>query len=185
MDSLLATIHHPEQIKSLNLAQMKQLAEEIRALIIKTVSCTGGHLASNLGMVELTMALLAVFDFKRDRIVFDVGHQSYTWKILTGRFEQFETLRQQDGLYSFPKRSESPFDFFNTGHSSTSISAALGLVRAQERTGHGGHVMAVIGDGALTGGMSFEALNDAGQAAENLIVILNDNQMSILSLIHI
>jgi 1-deoxy-D-xylulose-5-phosphate synthase len=179
MESLLDRLQLPEQIRRLNQKERLQLAQEVRDLIIGTVSKNGGHLASNLGVVELTMALLIEFDFHRDRIIFDVGHQSYAWKILTGRRSQFSMLRKKDGLSGFPRTSESPYDFFNTGHSSTSISAALGLSRAMSRTGNPGHVIALVGDGALTGGMSFEAMNDAGQSCENLIVILNDNQMSI------
>ncbi len=179
MTDLLSSLTSPEQLHEMNIDQLNMLTEEIRQRIIETVAANGGHLASNLGMVELTLALMSEFDFRRDKIVFDVGHQCYAWKLLTGRADSFSTLRTKGGLSGFPKRSESSYDFFNTGHSSTSISAALGLVRAMDRTGRGGHAIAVIGDGALTGGMSFEALNDAGQTKENLIVILNDNQMSI------
>ncbi|NLW12576.1 MAG: 1-deoxy-D-xylulose-5-phosphate synthase [Clostridiaceae bacterium] len=179
MTDLLSSLTSPEQLHEMNNDQLKTLTDEIRQRIIETVAANGGHLASNLGMVELTLALMKEFDFRRDKIVFDVGHQCYAWKLLTGRADSFSTLRTKGGISGFPKRSESQYDFFNTGHSSTSISAALGLVRAMDRTGRGGHAIAVIGDGALTGGMSFEALNDAGQSKENLIVILNDNQMSI------
>lgn len=179
MSGSLSSLTSPEQLHQMNNDQLTELTVEIRQRIIETVASNGGHLASNLGMVELTLALMAEFDFRRDKIVFDVGHQCYTWKLLTGRADAFSTLRTRGGISGFPKRSESSYDFFNTGHSSTSISAALGLVRAMDRTGRGGHAIAVIGDGALTGGMSFEALNDAGQSKENLIVILNDNQMSI------
>jgi 1-deoxy-D-xylulose-5-phosphate synthase len=179
MPDILNNLALPEGLRQLNQAQRLQLAAEVRDLIIRTVSQNGGHLASNLGVVELTMALLIEFDFRRDRIIFDVGHQAYTWKILTGRCGNFCTLRQKGGLAGFPKREESPFDFFNTGHSSTSISAALGLSRAMNRLGRAGHVIALVGDGALTGGMAFEAMTDAGQSGENLIIILNDNQMSI------
>ncbi len=177
--TLLEQIGNPDQLKKMDNRQLQQLAAEIRDLIIATVATNGGHLASNLGMVELTIALLIVFEFPRDQVVFDVGHQAYTWKILTGRRERFCTLRRMDGLSGFPKTIESKYDCFNTGHSSTSISAALGLSRAMLHTNRSGHAIAVIGDGALTGGMAFEALNDAGQSGENLIVILNDNQMSI------
>lgn len=179
MDNLLEQGVWPEQLTRLDPDACSRLAEEIRRLIIDTVAANGGHLASNLGMVELTIALLRCFDFRRDRIVFDVGHQVYAWKILTGRRDRFCTLRRQDGLAGFPKTSESKYDFFNTGHSSTSISAALGLRRAIDASGRTGKVIAVIGDGALSGGMSFEALNDAGHRKEDLLVILNDNQMSI------
>lgn len=179
MTPILENIDHPEQLKNLSESDLEQLAGEIRETIIATVAQNGGHLASNLGVVELTMALLLTFDFRRDQIVFDVGHQVYAWKLLTGRREQFCTLRKLDGISGFPKQNESCYDFFNTGHSSTSISAALGMSRAMAHTGRIGHTLAVIGDGALTGGMAFEALNDAGQKGDNLIVILNDNQMSI------
>jgi len=178
-DTLLENLELPQQLCDLNKKQLEQLAGEVRDLIIRTVARNGGHLASNLGVVELTLALLLEFDFHRDRVVFDVGHQSYAWKILTGRRDLFCTLRKLDGLSGFPKQCESCFDFFNTGHSSTSISAALGLSRAMSRLNRAGRAIAVIGDGALTGGMAFEALNDAGQSRENLLVILNDNQMSI------
>ncbi|MBP1757250.1 MAG: deoxyxylulose-5-phosphate synthase [Firmicutes bacterium] len=179
MDRILDALQCPEQIQQLSLTDQARLAEEVREVIIRQVSVNGGHLSSNLGVVELTIALLAVFDFRRDHIVFDVGHQSYAWKILTGRLEQFATLRKKNGLAGFPKRCESPYDSFDTGHSSTSISAALGMVRAMENTGKSGRVMALIGDGALTGGMAFEAMNDAGNSGARLIVILNDDQMSI------
>lgn len=177
--SILEQINHPDDLKPLSKDELEQLAEELRSLIVRTVAKNGGHLASNLGIIELTIALLLEFDFRHDRIVFDVGHQSYAYKILTGRREQFSTLRQENGLSGFPKRDESEFDFFNTGHSSTSISAALGMVRGLAQQGREGHVIALIGDGALSGGMALEAMNDAGQFNENLIVILNDNQMSI------
>ncbi len=179
MTPLLDHIQEPEAVKALSAEELEQLAGEIRAEIINTVSKNGGHLASNLGLVELTLALLVVFEFPRDKVVFDVGHQTYAWKLLTGRKARFCSLRQQGGLSGFPKRTESVYDCFNTGHSSTSISAAVGLSRAMARSNRDGHAIAVIGDGALTGGMAFEALNDAGQSKENLIVILNDNQMSI------
>ena len=178
-ENFLENLQLPDQLAELNPAQLEQLAGEVREMIIRTVAKNGGHLASNLGVVELTLALLLEYDFHRDRIVFDVGHQSYAWKILTGRRDIFCTLRKLDGLSGFPKQCESCYDFFNTGHSSTSISAALGLSRAMTRSNKAGRAIAVIGDGALTGGMAFEALNDAGQSRENLLVILNDNQMSI------
>lgn len=170
---------NPSDIKNLNKEELNNLSKEVREAIIDTVSKNGGHLSSNLGVVELTIALLRQFDFCKDKIVWDVGHQTYTYKILTGRYEKFCSLRTKDGLSGFPKRCESKFDFFNTGHSSTSISAALGMVRANNLKGITNNVVAVIGDGALTGGMAFEALNDAGQSGLDLIVILNDNQMSI------
>ncbi len=176
---ILSRIENPQDIKTLTIQEREQLAEEIRELIIHTVSRNGGHLASNLGVVELTIGLLGAFDPRFDQIVWDVGHQSYTYKILTGRASRFSTLRTEQGISGFPKREESRYDAFNTGHSSTSISAALGILRAKHLLGEPGSVIAVIGDGALTGGMAFEALNDAGQYSEKLIVILNDNQMSI------
>lgn len=158
---------------------MKQLAAEIRELILTTVAKNGGHLAPSLGTVELTLALYSVFDFDYDKIVWDVGHQAYTHKILTGRRDVFHTLRQRGGLSGFPRRSESPFDSFGVGHASTSISAALGLLIAEELQKKFGRIVAVIGDGALTGGEAFEALNHAGQLKKKLLVILNDNEMSI------
>ncbi len=179
MSELLDRITGPQDVKDLSAEECTELAQELRRFIIQTVSGTGGHLASNLGVVELTIALFRVFDFTDDQIVWDVGHQSYTYKILTGRKDQFGTLRQWNGLAGFPKRGESPYDVFNTGHSSTSISAALGLLRAAQKLGKENHVLAVIGDGALTGGMAYEALNDAGNGDDHLIVILNDNEMSI------
>lgn len=179
MSKYLDKIKGPEDVKALSPEACDQLASELRDYIIKTVARTGGHLASNLGVIELTLALLRVFDFPQDQIVWDVGHQSYAYKILTGRKEAFETLRSWQGMAGFPKREESVYDAFNTGHSSTSISAALGLLRAAEMKGEKRKVIAVIGDGAMTGGMAYEALNDAGASDENLIVILNDNQMSI------
>jgi len=176
---VLDSISDPLEIRKLSLREQETLAREIRELIIETVSRNGGHLASNLGVVELTIALLSAFDPHIDQIVWDVGHQSYAYKILTGRAGRFSTLRTENGISGFPKREESRFDAFDTGHSSTSISAAIGILRAKRLLGESGAVVAVIGDGALTGGMAFEALNDAGQYSEKLIVILNDNQMSI------
>lgn len=169
----------PAELHRMTLTELKQLAEEIRELILKTVSKNGGHLAPSLGTVELTLALYSVFDFSIDKIVWDVGHQAYTHKILTGRRDKFHTLRTKGGITGFPKRSESIYDAFGVGHSSTSISAALGLLTAEELQGKFGRVIAVIGDGALTGGEAFEALNHAGQLKKNLIVVLNDNEMSI------
>ena len=176
---ILDNINSPEDVKKLNINQLKQLAEEIREFLINSVSNTGGHLASNLGVVELTIALHKVFSTCQDRIIWDVGHQAYVHKILTGRKENFCTLRQLKGLSGFPKTSESIHDAFNTGHSSTSVSAALGIAKARDIKKEKYSVVAVIGDGALTGGMAFEALNDAGESPTNLIVILNDNEMSI------
>ncbi len=169
----------PEDIKKMTLRELELLSDEIRDRLITTVSSTGGHLASNLGMVELTIAIHRVFDMPKDRIVFDVGHQSYVHKLLTGRAGRFDTLRQYGGLSGFPKRSESVYDVFDTGHSSNSISAALGMAVARDLTGGDYCVGAVIGDGALTGGMAYEALNNAGVMDTNIIVILNDNAMSI------
>ena len=169
----------PDDITKLNKDELIELSVELREEIIKVVSTNGGHLSSNLGVIELTIALMRQFDFCKDRIIWDVGHQTYAFKILTGRFKDFCTLRKKNGLSGFPKRCESKYDAFNTGHSSTSISAALGMLRANHIKGINNRVIAVIGDGALTGGMALEALNDAGQSGLDLIVILNDNQMSI------
>ena len=177
--SLLETVNTPADLKSLARADLKTLAEELRAFIIDSVSRTGGHLASNLGVVELTVALHHVFDTPEDRIVWDVGHQTYVHKVLTGRRERMPSLRQTDGLSGFPKREESPYDAFVAGHSSTSISAALGMAVAAKLKGEERRVVAVIGDGAMTAGMAFEALNNAGAMDANLLVILNDNDMSI------
>ncbi|MDD4189467.1 MAG: 1-deoxy-D-xylulose-5-phosphate synthase [Eubacteriales bacterium] len=179
MSNILDGINSPVDIKKLNFDELKILSAEIRAFLLEKVSVTGGHLASNLGVVELTLAIHRVFSTPNDKIVWDVGHQTYVHKILTGRKSQFDCLRKFGGVSGFPKTSESCHDFFNTGHSSTSISAALGLARARDIKGEKYSVISVIGDGALTGGMSFEALNDAGRAMTDLIVILNDNQMSI------
>ncbi len=176
---LLDTIQEPAGLKTLDIERLIVLAEEIRGFLIEHVAVTGGHLASNLGVVELTVGLHTVFNSPVDQILWDVGHQSYVHKILTGRKELFHTLRLYGGLSGFPKRSESIHDTFETGHSSTSVSAALGIARARDIKGDSHHVIAIIGDGALTGGMAFEALNDAGHAKTNLIVILNDNEMSI------
>lgn len=176
---MIEKINSPEDVKKLNLQEKKQLAEEIRKYILEVVSENGGHLASNLGVVELTIALHSVFDVPKDKIVWDVGHQTYIHKIITGRREQLKTLRKLNGIAGFPKTNESEADCFNTGHSSTSISAALGMARARDLKGENNSVLAVIGDGALTGGMALEALNDAGYSQSKLTVILNDNEMSI------
>ena len=176
---MLEKVNYPEDLKNLTLQEKKILAEDIRKKIIDTVSNTGGHLASNLGVVELTIALHSVFNTPIDKIVWDVGHQTYVHKILTGRKDKLNTLRQMNGLAGFPKVSESIYDTFNTGHSSTSISVALGMARARDIKGENNKVIAVIGDGALTGGMALEALNDVGSSNTNMIVILNDNEMSI------
>lgn len=175
----LEQIHDPSDVKKLNAEALPQLCEELRSFLIEQVSQTGGHLASNLGVVELTVAIHRVFDTSRDRLVFDVGHQCYIHKILTGRREQFSTLRQMDGLSGFPKPRESVHDAFIAGHASNSISVALGMARARTLQNEDYHVLALIGDGALSGGMSLEGLNDAGASGEKLIVILNDNGMSI------
>ena len=177
--NILRKINTPEDLKKLNISEKQELATELRKLIIQTVSKTGGHLASNLGVVELTIALHSVFDAPKDKIVWDVGHQTYVHKILTGRKDKIGTIRSFNGLAGFPKSTESEYDCFNTGHSSTSISAALGMARARDIKKEHYCVIAVIGDGALTGGMALEALNDAGSSKTNLIVILNDNEMSI------
>lgn len=177
--SLLEGIQSPEDVKKLKESELRFLAKEIRRKILDTIKTNGGHLASNLGVIELTIALHRVFDSPRDAIVWDVGHQSYTHKLLTGRAKRFDKIRKKDGLSGFPKRSESIHDIFDTGHSSTSLSSALGLLESRKRTGTKGHVVAVIGDGALTGGMAFEALSNVAQLELPLIVILNDNKMSI------
>lgn len=179
MDKILDKINSPDDLKKLNTDELSALCAEIREFLIDSVSKTGGHLASNLGIVELTVALHTVFQVPRDKIVFDVGHQSYVHKILTGRRGQFNTLRQFGGISGFPKQSESETDAFNTGHSSTSVSAALGLARGRDLDGDDYSVIAVFGDGALTGGMMYEAMNDAGHTKTPLILILNDNEMSI------
>ena len=176
---MLEKINAPEDVKNLNLQEKKQLAEEIRKYILEIVSKNGGHLASNLGVVELTIALHSVFNEPKDKIVWDVGHQTYVHKILTGRREQLKNIRKLGGIAGFPKTKESAYDCFNTGHSSTSISAALGMARARDLKGEDNNVIAVIGDGALTGGMAIEALNDAGFSKCKMTVILNDNEMSI------
>ncbi len=176
---MLKTINCPDDLKKLTMEQLPELAEEIRRFLLATLSKTGGHLASNLGCVELSIALHYCFNSPVDHIIWDVGHQAYTHKILTGRREQFPTQRQYKGLSGFPKRSESPHDAFGTGHSSTSISAGLGMAAAADLQGIDNRVISVIGDGSLTGGIAFEALNQAGHLHKNLIVILNDNEMSI------
>lgn len=176
---ILSHIHSPIDVQNLSPKEIPLLAREIRKTIIETVGKNGGHLASNLGVVELTIALHRVFHSPEDAIIFDVSHQSYTHKLLTGRYERFSTLRQAHGISGFTRKEESVHDFFTVGHASTSISMALGLLAAKEMQGQNGKAIAVIGDGALTGGMSFEALSHAGQLQKNLIVVLNDNQMSI------
>ena len=176
---VLEKIEHENDIKRINKNELPILAEEIRSFLIDKISKTGGHLASNLGVVELTMALHLAFDLPEDKIIWDVGHQSYTHKLLTGRREGFVELRKFGGMSGFPKTKESDCDCFNTGHSSTSISAGLGLVKARDLKGENNTVVAVIGDGSLTGGMAYEALNNAAKLETNYIIVLNDNNMSI------
>lgn len=179
MERLLDKINSPLDLKGRSLKELKQLAQELRVEVIQTVAKNGGHLASNLGVVELTLALHTVLDMPSDKILWDVGHQSYVHKLLTGRRDRFSTLRQWGGLSGFPKADESPYDLFTTGHSSTSISSALGLAKARDLQGEKFNIVSIIGDGSLTGGLAFEALNQAGQMKTNFIVILNDNEMSI------
>lgn len=178
---ILDNINNPADIKSLSLKEKKQLAEELREYLIDTVSKTGGHLASNLGVVELTIALLSCFDFDKDKVVFDVGHQSYIYKILTGRKEEFKNLRKYKGLRGFPYRKESKYDFFETGHSSTSISACLGMARARDIKKEKYNIISFIGDGSISSGESLEAINDLGFNKTKMIILLNDNGMSISS----
>jgi 1-deoxy-D-xylulose-5-phosphate synthase len=179
MSELLKQIHSPSDLRRMRITDLTPLAQEIREEIIRTVSKVGGHLASSLGVVELTLALHYVFDTPRDRLVWDVGHQTYAHKLITGRRENFHTLRQSGGICGFPRREESPFDTFGTGHSSTSISAALGMAQARCLRGENHKVIAVIGDGSMTAGEAFEGLNQAGAMNKDLIVILNDNELSI------
>ncbi len=176
---MLEHIHSPADLKTLSHDQMEELAQDLRTRITAVVSRNGGHLASNLGTVEATIALHRVFDSPTDRIIWDVGHQSYAHKLLTGRDAEFDTLRRFGGTSGFPKRAESPHDVFETGHSSTSISAALGMARARDLRGEDHHIVAFIGDGSLTGGMAYEAINDVGHSGTRLIVVINDNEMSI------
>ena len=176
---LLYSINSPEDIRKLNLKELKQLAQEIREFLIDTISQIGGHLGASLGAVELTLALHYVFNTPDDKLLWDVGHQGYIHKIVTGRRDVFNTIRQFQGLSGFLKRSESPFDVFGAGHASTSISAALGIATARDFKKEKFKVIAVIGDGAMTGGMAYEGLNNTGLLKKNLIVVLNDNRMSI------
>ncbi len=176
---LLEGIHEPKDLRALNFEELKTLAQEIRQEMINVVSTNGGHLAPNLGVVELTLALHRIFDSPRDKLIWDVGHQTYIHKLVTGRLAEFKSLRLYKGLSGFPKRSESLHDNFETGHSSTSISAAIGFAKARDLLREDYHVVAIIGDGAMTGGMAYEALNHAGHSGTNLIVVLNDNEMSI------
>lgn len=176
---ILELINGPEDIKKLTKQELDILSQEIRDFLVEKISVTGGHLSSNLGVVELTMAIYLAFDLPKDKVIWDVGHQSYTHKILSGRRGEFDDLRQYGGISGFPKRKESPCDAFDTGHSSTSISAGLGLAQARDVLGENHFVVSVIGDGALTGGMAYEALNNAARIKKNFIIILNDNNMSI------
>lgn len=177
--SLLERVNTPSDVKKLNTPELKALASEIRSFLVENVMHSGGHLASNLGVVELTLAILKTFDFPKDKLIFDVGHQCYVYKMLTGRKERFHTLRHLGGISGFPRTSESEYDFFDVGHAGTSVSAAVGMARARDLSGSDEHIIAVIGDGALTSGMSFEALNDVGLRKTKVIIILNDNEMSI------
>lgn len=177
--TILSDIQNPSDIKQLDFDQLQQLADEIREFLIESLKKTGGHLGSNLGTIELTLAMHYVFDTPNDSFVWDVGHQAYTHKILTGRMEKMSTLRQKDGLSGFTKITESEHDAFGAGHSSTSISAALGMALANKINQSDNTAIAVIGDGALSGGMAFEAMNHAGDTDANLLIVLNDNDMSI------
>lgn len=179
MDSILKKINNPSDLKNLSLEELVFLAQEIREEIIRVVSKNGGHLSSNLGVVELTIALHLVFNTPKDKIIWDVGHQCYTHKLLTGRKEKFDTLRQFEGILGFPSREESEHDCYNTGHASTALSSALGMAVARDLRGEKFDVVAVVGDGSLTGGVAFEALNNIGYLKKKLIIVLNDNEMSI------
>ena len=176
---ILSQIRNPGDVKKLNGEQLDVLAQELRDTIIGQVSAHGGHLAPSLGVVELTLALFKAFDLEEDKLVWDVGHQAYAHKLLTGRVAQFETLRQKGGLSGFPRMAESKYDHFGVGHSSTSISAALGMAMARDLKGDDNEVIAVIGDGSLTAGLAFEGLNQAGDLGRKMVVVLNDNEMSI------
>jgi 1-deoxy-D-xylulose-5-phosphate synthase len=179
MSSLLSSIESPADLRALSNEQLAELAREIRAKLIDTTARTGGHLASSLGAVEIILALHSIFDFSRDRLVFDVGHQAYAHKLITGRREAFETLRTRGGLCGFPKRAESSYDTHDAGHASDSLSIALGMALARDLDGGGERIVALIGDASLSGGMAFEALNHIGHAATDLTIVLNDNEMSI------
>jgi 1-deoxy-D-xylulose-5-phosphate synthase len=176
---ILPFINSPADLWDLDIKQLEQLAGEVRAAILEVVSINGGHLASNLGAVELTLALHHVFQMPRDKIIWDVGHQAYTHKLITGRRDRFKTLRTRGGISGFPKRMESPYDLFDVGHSGTSISAALGIAEAMRHQGEEGKVVAVIGDGSMTAGLALEGLNQGGTLGDRLVVVLNDNEMSI------
>jgi 1-deoxy-D-xylulose-5-phosphate synthase len=175
----LNKINSPKDLKELSYKELKELSAEIREIIIKVVSENGGHLSSNLGVVDLTLALHRVFDAPRDKIIWDVGHQCYTHKIVTGRKDRIYTIRKKDGLLGFPDIQESEYDVLNTGHASTSLAFASGMAVARDNNGEDFHIVAVIGDGALTGGLALEALNHMGQVKQRLIIVLNDNKMSI------
>ena len=177
---ILDKVNYPQDLKKLNFEEKYKLAEEIRELIINTVSNTGGHLASNLGVVELTIALHTIFDTPKDKIIWDVGHQCYVHKILTGRKNKFDTLRKIDGISGFPRVLESEYDVCNSGHSSTSISLAAGIARARDLKSESNKVVAVIGDGALTGGMALEAINDISSHNTDVTVVLNDNDANVV-----
>ncbi len=177
--TILSRIKKPADIKLLSIDELEVLAQELRDTIIEEVSGHGGHLAPSLGVIELTLALFKSFDMEEDKLVWDVGHQAYAHKLLTGRADRFHTLRQKDGISGFPRISESPYDHFGVGHSSTSISAALGMAMARDLKGEDNEVIAVIGDGSLTAGMAFEGLNQAGDLGRKMVVVLNDNEMSI------
>src|SRR5467141_2029831 len=177
--ALLERIHGPEDIKKLPRAELQQLADEVRQRLIDVVSQTGGHIGAGLGVVELTVALCWAFDSPRDKIVWDVGHQGYPWKILTGRNDRLGTLRQAGGLSGFLRRTESPHDQFGAGHAGTALSAAFGMATARDLKGEEFKVVAVVGDGAMTCGLPYEALNNAGDSGRDIIVVLNDNGMSI------
>ena len=179
MYKYLNKVNSPQDIKNMTIDELDLLAKDIRKFLVRSISQTGGHLASNLGVVELTLALHKVFDSPKDKIVWDVGHQSYVHKILTGRKEDFKNLRQFNGMSGFPKECESEHDIFDTGHSSTSISIAQGIACARDIKNEQNDVVAVIGDGAITGGMALEALNHVGYTNTDMIIILNDNEMSI------
>ncbi len=178
-NAILPVINSPADLWDMDIRQLEQLAGEVRATILDVVSTNGGHLASNLGVVELTLALHHVFRMPQDKIIWDVGHQAYTHKLITGRRDRFNTLRMRGGISGFPKRKESPYDVFDVGHSGTSISAALGIAEAMKHQGEEGKVVAVIGDGSMTSGLALEGLNQGGELGDRLVVVLNDNEMSI------
>ena len=178
-NSILSKLHNPTDVKTLNLIQKRQLCDEIREEMISVISNNGGHLASNLGVVELTVALVSPFDVSKDSVIFDVGHQCYPYKLLTGRKDQFTSIRREGGISGFPKPSESIYDTFVEGHASTSIAQANGLATAKQITGDNSLTVAIIGDGALTGGLAFEAMNNIPSDLSNLVIVLNDNSMSI------